>query len=206
MERISEDAIVDVIKERGSSDIPLMIIVTSEDPGCSYCIGTATEAEVFFKANKGKYQFLYASIEPWNNIGFAHWSGVVPKVRGLPSALLFARSQFMVANSPPVTEKLRQWYDDAYPVVLAENPGELNYPIREAIAQLRTARQLWYAQKEDISAFASVRVGPLFAWGTSEGETVSTQADADKLALDVCTQLAREKGIEESCQLLDTSG
>lgn len=200
VKRVAGSELLEEIKQRSKSDKPLMIIVTSEDPHCTYCLNNAADIDPFVRNNKDRYNFIYTSVEPWVNIKYQKWALVIPRISGLPKAVLFARSQFMITANLPVDEKQSAWHEENYPVLLSADPGVLNYKAREINAELSIARRHWLEVKGKVAAFAGVSTEDDFAWGASSVNG-ATQEEVNQRAMDLCKKYAGEKGIEKPCEL-----
>ena len=198
--RVSETSLLGEIRRRGESETPLLVIVSSEDPGCSYCVDAPAGIESFVRANKDKYDVIYATVEPWRNIEFEAWAHLIPDFLAVPKAALFARSRFMSTAGLPNSEEQIAWYDEIYPRMLTEDPRLWNYPKREARAELSVAYRRWLKAELPVSAFASILVEDKVAWGTSDARDV-TQAEADRQAMAVCTERAASEEIDQPCAL-----
>lgn len=200
VERVLEDEVLETLEEKISSDIPTMLIITSEDPQCGFCIDVASSIEPFVRDNKDKYQFLYVSIEPWRQISYQPWMGAIPKVKGVPEVAVFSRGRYMITASIPAKEEMVSYYEKLYPRFLSENLALFNFEKQAAIGNRNAVQQLWHIQKKPISAFAWTLSNSDYAWAAYDSATGS-QNEADKLALEGCQKFAKEKGIKQECRL-----
>lgn len=200
VERVAGKDMLAVVQQRSQSETPLLIIATSEDPYCSLCAGNGKDIETFVRRNQGKYHFVYTSVEPWRNISYQPWAYVIPRVTGLPSAIVFARSQYMATTELPISPRQMAWYDKTYPSLLTHDPGTLDYTKAQAKAESNIAFRYWRKVRGPVSAYASTGGDGKYAWGSSSNHRL-TQEQADRKALDVCQEQAQEKGINEPCRL-----
>ena len=201
MVRVARNELIEEIKQRSKGDTPLMVIISSEDPNCTYCVDIGEQIDSFVRSHTDKYNFIYTSMEPWMNISYQQWAHILPKVTGVPLAMVFARSQFMVTNSIPRQGKTTAWYDDTYPLFLSENPGVLKYTARIPRAKVGVASAHWNVLKRGVAAFASVRTEDDQAWGEWTGGQGGTQEEVDRLVLEMCAKNASAKGIDKPCAL-----
>ena len=200
--RVASDSLLEEIKRRSESETPLLVILTSEDPHCSYCVGNGRDIEPFVRANEDKYDVIYTSVEPWRNISYQDWMHVIPNITGVPRGVLFARSRYMASSGIPVSEEQIAWYEQIYPRMQSESPRLWNYPKREARAELMVAFRLWQVLDAPVAAFASVLTDDDFAWGSSN-DVDATQAQVEERAMTLCTEKARGKGIDKPCALYE---
>lgn len=199
VERVLEDEVIATLEEKIHSEIPVMLIVNSEDTNCTYCKDAGQRIEVFVKENQHKYQFLYVSIEPWHNLPFHLWAKAVPNLSGVPTAAVFSRGRYIVTGQIP-TEDVISTYDELYPRLIEVNNKlkPFDFERRIAIGNRDAAHAQWWDQKQEFSAFASVVTADNYAWGAYDSQN-GTQAEADQEALKICQGFAKKKGIRKQC-------
>ena len=201
MVRVPRKNLMEEIVQRSKSKTPLVVIISSEDPRCGYCVNKGEEVGPFIRANKDRYNFIYTSIEPWQNISYQEWSYQIPRVSGVPAAAVFARSQYMTTEGLPIGADMTSRFSTLYPLLSSESPGVIDYEAKLPRARIGIAYAQWWAKKGEIGAFASVTTDDNQAWGAVANAKNSSQEKADQDAMELCTTHAATKGIKKPCVL-----
>ena len=201
MVRVSSKDLIEEITQRSKSEKPLVVIINSEDPRCGPCVNKGEEIAPYVSANQDKYNFIYTSIEPWQNIAYQDWRYMIPRMKGVPVSAVFAKSQFMTTGQLPIGGDMTSRFNQLYTLLPSQNPGVIDYKAKMPYANKQIAYAQWWAIRGKTNAFASVTTDDNYAWGSVTKATKENQEQVNQEAMKLCAESAANKGIDKPCEL-----
>ena len=185
---------------------PILLIFTSQESGCTYCVSDLTEMYQAVQYNKDKgspLHVVYSSIEPWTDARY--YSSMLRSlgITGGPAYNIVHKGFHIhsIKQTKTRLDTLRSFIDDPETMISKGKAFAKVLPRKDYLLDHVYAEFIKYKKikGEGYKSMAYVLNGP--HWKSKTVKEQATQKDADELALSECNKLADAAKIEKPCRI-----
>ena len=206
-ERVNMDNVPEYLLEYDKDGPPILLQISSQDPGCGYCISEMKTFYDFARENRqqgNKYHVVYASLEPWRDIRkYADLTATL-NITGVPAYDIVYQGEHLQTWSGYSAKGISHLFNFS-PDTLAEN-GSMAVKVgpRSAyVLDLMSARFDKYkeSEKSGYKAMAYATNTDARFWTYTREYGFATQVEADKTALENCRAKVEDREETVECRL-----
>ncbi len=198
--RISIDNVYDEAVQTSASGKPTIVVLSSSDDGCPFCATDLTGLGQVVDTLDEEYHFVYASMEPWNDIEKYTILRKAFDLNGLPNHFIVHEGRYFGTIKGAFSDKKLPDYKRIQREILDGTRDANRIANYETLLNQDIKRRMRvHMEKQTRFSAAAIAVeGRQWTSGSAGGST--TQADANAQAMLRCQRNVISKNMNASCQ------
>lgn len=198
--RISIDNVYDEAVQTSASGKPKIVVLSSSDEGCPFCATDLAGLGQVVDELDEEYHFVYASMEPWNDIEKYTILRKAFNLDGLPSHFIVHNGRYFgTIKGTFVHDRFPDYKRNGKEILDGTRNANIIANYDTLLRQDIKRRMRVHLKKQTRFSAAAIAVdGRKWTSGTAGGS--STQAEASAQAILRCQKNVKSKNMNASCQ------